>query len=198
MKKQISGDKIDNNVANRVDSNSKNNNKIEWHSETRKISELIAYEKNPRKFTPKGMADLEVSLDKFGLAEPIVINQNNVICGGHARIKALQKISGKNAEVQVYVPNKLLDDAEIAELCVRLNKNIAGEFDFEILLNQFDMPDLLDWGFENTDFNLADNESQIVGLNLPEPDELAAEIIENLEAGLNSFREILGALEKTA
>jgi len=31
--------------------------------------------------------------------------------------------------------------------------------------------------------------------NLPEPDQLAEEIIENLEAGLNSFREILGALE---
>ncbi|MBL1146181.1 MAG: SAM-dependent DNA methyltransferase [Proteobacteria bacterium] len=34
--------------------------------------------------------------------------------------------------------------------------------------------------------------------NLPEPDELAQEIIENLEAGLNSFREILGALEDEA
>jgi type I restriction enzyme M protein len=31
--------------------------------------------------------------------------------------------------------------------------------------------------------------------NLPEPDDLAEEIIENLEAGLNSFREILGTLE---
>jgi len=34
--------------------------------------------------------------------------------------------------------------------------------------------------------------------NLPEPDELASEIIDNLEAGLNSFREILGALGKAA
>lgn len=34
--------------------------------------------------------------------------------------------------------------------------------------------------------------------NLPEPDVLAAEIIENLQAGLNSFKEILGALEKAA
>ena len=32
--------------------------------------------------------------------------------------------------------------------------------------------------------------------NLPEPDELAVEIIENLEAGLNSFREVLVGLEK--
>ena len=30
--------------------------------------------------------------------------------------------------------------------------------------------------------------------NLPEPDVLAEEIIENMEAGLNSFREVLGAL----
>jgi type I restriction enzyme M protein len=32
--------------------------------------------------------------------------------------------------------------------------------------------------------------------NLPEPDELAEEIIENLEAGLNSFREVLSGLSK--
>ena len=30
--------------------------------------------------------------------------------------------------------------------------------------------------------------------NLPEPDKLALEIIDNLEAGLNSFREIAAAL----
>jgi hypothetical protein len=30
--------------------------------------------------------------------------------------------------------------------------------------------------------------------NLPEPDDLAAEIVENLEAGLNSFRAVLAAL----
>jgi type I restriction enzyme M protein len=34
--------------------------------------------------------------------------------------------------------------------------------------------------------------------NLPEPDELAEEIIENLEAGLNSFREVLAGLEKVS
>jgi type I restriction enzyme M protein len=34
--------------------------------------------------------------------------------------------------------------------------------------------------------------------NLPEPDELAEEIIENLEAGLNSFREVLAGLNRVA
>ena len=32
--------------------------------------------------------------------------------------------------------------------------------------------------------------------NLAEPDDLAEEIIENLEAGLNSFREVLGGLRR--
>jgi len=34
--------------------------------------------------------------------------------------------------------------------------------------------------------------------NLPEPDELAEEIIENLEAGLESFRKVLANLGKVA
>ena len=34
--------------------------------------------------------------------------------------------------------------------------------------------------------------------NLPEPDELAEEIIENLQAGLNSFKEVLAGLNKVA
>ncbi len=34
--------------------------------------------------------------------------------------------------------------------------------------------------------------------NLPEPDELAEQIIENLEAGLSSFRAVVAGLEKAA
>jgi type I restriction enzyme M protein len=34
--------------------------------------------------------------------------------------------------------------------------------------------------------------------NLPDPDELAEEIIENLEAGLNSFGEVLAGLARTS
>ena len=34
--------------------------------------------------------------------------------------------------------------------------------------------------------------------NLPDPDDLAADIIENLEAGLNSFKEIFSTLQKSS
>jgi hypothetical protein len=43
------------------------------------------------------------------------------------------------------------------------------------------------------------SKSRITDLdNLPERDELAEEIIENLEAGLNSFRKVLAGLNKVA
>jgi type I restriction enzyme M protein len=33
---------------------------------------------------------------------------------------------------------------------------------------------------------------------MPEPDELADEIMQNLEAGLNNFKEVLAGLEKAS
>jgi site-specific DNA-methyltransferase (adenine-specific) len=121
---------------------------IKWTVETRKLSELKAYEKNPRRITEKGLNDLIKSLELFGLAEPIVINRDDCIIGGHARVQALKRIKGKVTKADVYVPDRLLDDKEVQELCVRLNKNIAGHFDFDILANQYDPRDLVAWGFE--------------------------------------------------
>jgi ParB-like chromosome segregation protein Spo0J len=84
----------------------------------------------------------------FGLAEPIVINRDNTIIGGHARWQGLKRIKGKAFKTEVYVPDRLLDEKEVQDLYVRLNKNIAGQFDFDILGNQFDARDLVAWGFE--------------------------------------------------
>jgi len=54
---------------------------IKWTVESRKLSELRAYEKNPRRITEKGLNDLIKSLELFGLAEPIVINRDDTIIG---------------------------------------------------------------------------------------------------------------------
>lgn len=123
---------------------------MNWQHETRKISELKEWGKNPRKLTEKGIAKLKESLTKFGVAEPIVINQDNVICGGHGRLKALKQLGVK--EVPVYVAT--LDDKQFEELNIRLNKNIAGEWDFDILANEFEQDELLDWGFEPEEFGI--------------------------------------------
>ena len=128
---------------------------LTWHNEKRKISELIPYVANPRQITEKQSKDLKVSLDKFGLADPIIINTTNEIIGGHKRTEIMERLMSvaPDYEVDVRVPDRELTIDESRELNVRLNKN-SGEWDFDILANNFDLDDLLEWGFEKSELDL--------------------------------------------
>jgi hypothetical protein len=128
---------------------------ITWHNETRRIKELIPYEANPRQITAKQAKDLKSSLQKFGIADPIIINTDNGIIGGHQRKKILETLLGYDPdyEIDVRVPDRELGIDEARELNVRLNKNV-GEFDFDILANNFELDDLLEWGFEKSELDL--------------------------------------------
>lgn len=128
---------------------------MKWKLEKRKIKDLKQHPRNPRQLTKKQAAHLKESLDKFGLCEPIVINQDNLIIGGHQRIKTLKKLEHK--EVDCYVPDRQLDEQEVDELCLRLNQNV-GSWDWDILANEFDVCDLLDWGFDEDQLQIVDEE----------------------------------------
>jgi len=128
---------------------------IKWQIRVKKISELKPLKYNPRNITEKGLKELTVSIDKFGLAEPIVINTDNVIIGGHARYFALKQKGETKA--QCYVPDKKLTKKQVDELNIRLNKNIAGEWDFDILANDFELKDLLDWGFQEYELGVGED-----------------------------------------
>lgn len=126
-------------------------NHMKWNTEKRKIKDLHENPKNPRKLSKHQAEHLQRSIEKFGLCEPIVINPDGSIIGGHQRIRTLKKMGHK--EVDVYVPERALDDKEIDELTVRLNKN-TGDWDFDILANQWELSDLLNWGFSEQDFQI--------------------------------------------
>lgn len=123
--------------------------KINWKTEQRKISELTPAEYNPRLMTEKESKDLSTSLERFSLADPIVINTNNRIIGGHMRINILKQ-SGDHT-VDVRVPSRELSQEEEKELNLRLNKNL-GQWDFDELAN-FDEDMLNDVGFTKDEIN---------------------------------------------
>ncbi len=125
---------------------------VEWHEELRPIWDLKDFDQNPRAHMTKGMTDLERSIKKFGLAQPIVINTDGTICGGHARRKVLEGLGLE--QVKCYVPDKKLTPKQFKELNVRLNRNIGGEWDFDILANSFEVDDLTDWGFEDWELGI--------------------------------------------
>jgi ParB-like chromosome segregation protein Spo0J len=117
---------------------------MEWKLQTRQLKELKSNEKNPRRLTKEQFLHLEKSLSKFGVCEPIVINTDNTIIGGHQRVRVLKKMGKK--EIEVYVPDETIDQKDSDELNIRLNKN-TGDWDYDILANNWDVGQLVDWGF---------------------------------------------------
>lgn len=121
-----------------------------WKLEYRPISELKPYDKNPRVITEEGLKQLEKSFNDIGNAQPININVDGTILSGHARYQQLLKEGV--SEVAVYVPDRILTPKQEESVIIRMNKNIAGEWDFDMLANEFEIEDLKDWGFNDIDF----------------------------------------------
>lgn len=117
---------------------------INWHLETRLIKNLKDHPKNPRKLSKHDAEHLEKSIQRFGLIDKPIITQDGQIIGGHQRKRILKKLA--LTEVECWVPDRKLTDEEIDELNIRLNR--TGEWDFDILANEFEIGDLMDWGFQ--------------------------------------------------
>lgn len=126
---------------------------MKWILKKVDVNQLKEWDKNPRQLTKKGIEDLTKSIKKFGIAEPLVCNSDFTVCGGHGRLKVIKELGIK--EVDIYLPEKQLTDKQFEELNIRLNKNIAGNWDFDILANEFEQDELIEWGFE---------EKELVGL----------------------------------
>ena len=135
---------------------------LKWSIEELEVSSLKEYEHNPRIITPEKLKHLSESIKRFGVAEPLVVNRDLIIIGGHGRKKALTLANIE--KVDCYVPNRQLNESEVDELNIRLNKNIAGDFDFDMLSNRFNIEELEDFGFtpqdigiDYRDFDLSDD-----------------------------------------
>lgn len=113
--------------------------------EKRLLKDLKPAEYNPRQSNLKQEKHLTESLKKFGVVEPIIVNINqdrkNIIVGGHFRVRELKKLGYK--EVDCVIVDLSLQDEK--ELNIRLNAN-TGEWDFDILANQFELDEISDWG----------------------------------------------------
>lgn len=117
--------------------------------ESKLIKDLKPATYNPRQISTKQYNDLKESIKKFGLVDPIIVNKNNTVIGGHQRLKICKEL--KHIEIDCVVLD--LSKEEERELNIRLNKN-SGEFDMDILANEFDIDELVDWGFKHIDIGL--------------------------------------------
>lgn len=133
--------------------------RLEWRTEKRKLSTLIATEGNPRQLTAKQAQDLEKSLKKFNLVDIPAINVDNRIISGHQRVAILKALGRGNEEIDVRVPNRKLTEEEHREYMIRANKNL-GEWNFDLLAN-FDEELLKEVGFEQEEKNQVTEGKQV-------------------------------------
>lgn len=127
--------------------------KINWTLRQFRLDELTDYYKNPRSLSEKEFKQLKTSLDKFGMIDKPIVNADSAhtIIGGHQRKHVLEASGVK--EIECWIPDRELSDKEVEELNIRLNKN-TGSWDFDTLANEFELDDLLDWGFDKGELDL--------------------------------------------
>jgi len=99
--------------------------------QTRKLTELMYADYNPRKrltATDSEYQKIARSIDEFGYVDPIIINADNTIIGGHQRATVLKDKGFDEVQVVVLDISKEQEKA----LNVALNK-ISGEWNMELL-----------------------------------------------------------------
>ncbi len=144
---------------------------IIWHTEKRKVNDLLPYTKNPRVISETQMDNLKKSLVKFNLAEIPAIDTNNKIVAGHQRVHALQLLKRGDEFIEVRVPNRKLTKDEFEQYLITSNA-VTGDWDFEGLKN-FDVGMLLDIGFDKNELSDVWNENlEVVDDDFDEAKEL--------------------------
>jgi ParB-like chromosome segregation protein Spo0J len=122
-----------------------------------KISELIENDANPRKINPKAFAALKKSLQDFPdmkQLRPIVVDENMTILGGHQRIYALRELGYTDVLVkQVFG----LTEKRKREFVIKDN-TASGDWDADILANNYDMEELESWGLDKFNFGMLPEE----------------------------------------
>lgn len=112
------------------------------------ITKLKRAKYNPRKISKKELEKLAESIKKYGLVQPIVVNKDYTIIGGHQRVEACRQIG--ITEVDVYILSLNTDDEKTLNLA--LNR-ISGDWDdsalYELLNELAEKNRLALTGFDN-------------------------------------------------
>lgn len=120
--------------------------------ETIDINKLKPAAYNPRKnLTPSDeeYQKIKTSIEQLGYCEPIIVNEDLTVIGGHQRLNVLKDLG--YLEIEVIKLN--LSKSKEKALNVALNK-ITGQWDYELLAELFDDLSSEEFDLELTGFNI--------------------------------------------
>lgn len=125
-----------------------------------KISEIKTNPKNPRIIKNDKFKKLVKSIKEFPQMlelRPIVVDENNIVLGGNMRLKACIEVGLK--EIFIVQAAELTEDQK-DEFIVKDNVGF-GEWDWDILANEWDTDKLTEWGLDLPINSATENISEI-------------------------------------
>lgn len=120
---------------------------------TKKITEIIPYENNPR-INDQAVDAVAESIKQCGYVQRIVVDEEGIILAGHTRFKALQQLGYE--QVEVAVAEGLTEEQKKKYRLLDNKTNELAAWDFEKLdeeLADLDFGDF-DFGFVHLDNSL--------------------------------------------
>ena len=120
------------------------------------VSQVKINPDNPRIIKDYKFSKLVKSIREFPQMlelRPIVVNKDMVVLGGNMRLKACEEAGLK--EVPIIFADNLTPEQE-KEFIIKDNSSF-GEWDWDLLANEWDTDQLADWGLDIPNFDI-DNE----------------------------------------
>jgi ParB-like chromosome segregation protein Spo0J len=132
-----------------------------------KISQLKLNDNNPRIIKDEKFKKLVKSIKDFPAMlelRPIVVDKDMMILGGNMRYRALQEAGYTDLpDTWVKIADKLTEE-EKKRFIIEDNMPF-GEWDWDMLANQFEIGDLLEWGFSENELKI---EKEVIEDEVPQ------------------------------
>jgi hypothetical protein len=132
-----------------------------------KVSEIKSNPNNPRIIKDDKFKKLVQSLQDFpdmAKVRPIVVNQDMIVLGGNMRLKAMKEAGWKEVPVEVVD----WDEEKQREFIIKDNVGF-GEWDWEVLANEWNSEELEAWGLDLVGFDV-DSDDLGTDFSLPDGD----------------------------
>lgn len=136
------------------------------------IKEIKSNPNNPRIIKDDKFAKLVQSLKdlpEMASVRPIVVNTDMIVLGGNMRLKAMKEAGWKE------VPVEIVDWDEEKQRQFIIKDNVGfGEWDWDMLANEWDADELNEWGLDIPDFKV---EAEVQEDDYEIPDEVQTDIV---------------------
>jgi hypothetical protein len=160
-----------------------------------KLSTLKANPGNPRRISEAKMDALKKSLSGFEqmmTLRPIVVDETWTVLGGNMRLQALKQLGHKEIPREWVKVATDLTEEQKREFIIKDNVGF-GEWDWDILGNEWEAEQLGEWGLEVPGWTIAPSDDELTGeeRNKPPTMKITFESPEQLQKAEIDIQELI-------